>query len=798
MAPEAGVPDIGELPAWRTGLVLLFLFACASLWTLGLGRLKARLRKERKAGLLHVLRALEEELLTLGVISLLLVVVDTYLVQICVKCSGDGCSWECEQPSEGVLPADDCERLVAKCPPGEEPLWSLTALHQAHILLFCIAAVHILYTALSLVLCLWRVGRWRALEEAARARRWPRLAGRFLPRPAERAAVHALKCFVLVWTQSVNEELYVGLRRLFVERFDLDFDFDFHAFLVGVYRSCARLVCVICVNLFESWVGAAPVSLLALCGSSISFAAHALHPPAPPQIETTEEVYALVLGVPQLVFGLALVWVTLPSAWYAQVWVVGGAALASVAMATKMQDVMLKLSEDAYIKYGASGAHAAARRVAGGALGGLSRGLGGGLGVPGGGGAAAPLEEEDLEAGRRAAAAAAAAAAHPPRALHRWRWRAPAAAWARRPRWLGGAGASAPPVRRSRHLPAAGRALRRSKSFSARYRGLDAADLFPFGRPALFARAIQLIYFINSISLASMFFALWQDVDFGVTALGDVGLVAGVAAIDAAVMVFLSSQLVPVYALTTAVGSHTPESIVALALARGVRPDQAAWLAEGLEALSGGRRGPGSFGGGAAAVVEGEVVAAAPAPAGPLARVSAGVGAFAAAAGRPNLSRASAPLPARPAAAEDAAGGALSVNRLIGAMYAKRLRRLSAQGGGAAGGGAAFGSTGDLAGGEFGGAGGGDLGGGGGAYDYAATMPALGGRRLSTVASGVEARPSLAELGARMSAAWREQQAGEHAAAAAAARPAAVAEEAAPPPPPPRELPPPGAPPPPP
>jgi hypothetical protein len=520
------------------------------------------------------------------------------------------------------------------------------------------------------------------------------------------------------------------------------------------------------------------------------------HPPAPPQIETTEEVYALVLGVPQLVFGVALVWVTLPAAWYAQVWVVGGAALASVAMATKMQDVMLKLSEDAYVKYGASGAHAAARRVAGGALGGPSSGLGGGLGAPGGGGGAAPLEEEDLEAGRRAAAAAAAAAAHPPRVLRRWRWRAPAAAWARRPRWLGGAGAAAPLPRRSARLPAAGRALHRSKSFSARYRGLDAADLFPFGRPTLFARAIQLVYFINSISLASMFFALWQDVDFGVAALGDAGLVAGVAALDAAVMVFLSCQLVPVYALTTAVGSHTPESILALALARGVRPDQAAWLAEGLEALS----GPGSFGGGAAAVVDGEAVAAAPAPAGPpaLARASAGAGAFAAAAaGRPNLARASAPLPARPAAAEDAAGGALSVNRLIGAMYAKRLRRLSAQGGGAGGGGGAFGSTGDLAGGDFGGAGGGDLGGGGAAYDYAATMPALGGRRLSTVASGLEARPSLAELGARMSAAWREQQAGEHAAAAAAARPAAVAEEAAAAaPPPPRELPPPGAPPP--
>ncbi len=259
MAPAAGVPDIGELPLWRTGLVLLFLFACASLWTLGLGRLEASLAARCKAGLLHVLRALKEELLTLGVISLLLVVVDTYLVQICVKCAGDKCSWECDQPPEGVPPADDCERLVTECPPGEEPLWSLTALHQAHILLFCIALVHILYTAVSLILCLARVARWRALEVAALARRWPRLAGRFLPRPAERAAGHALKCFVLVWTQSVNEELYVGLRRLFVERFDLDFDFDFHAFLVGVYRSCTRLVCIVCIILFESWVGAASV-----------------------------------------------------------------------------------------------------------------------------------------------------------------------------------------------------------------------------------------------------------------------------------------------------------------------------------------------------------------------------------------------------------------------------------------------------------------------------------------------------------------------------------------------------------
>lgn len=36
------------------------------------------------------------------------------------------------------------------------------------------------------------------------------------------------KCVLSMFTVSVNAEVYTGLRRLFIERMDLDLDFNFH------------------------------------------------------------------------------------------------------------------------------------------------------------------------------------------------------------------------------------------------------------------------------------------------------------------------------------------------------------------------------------------------------------------------------------------------------------------------------------------------------------------------------------------------------------------------------------------
>lgn len=99
-----------------------------------------------------------------------------YLLKICIPC-GTSCSWDCpaQQGSDAGSGSDgghrrqllasaaldelSCRQAADTCGPGSEPFWSQLALIQAHVFLFTIAAVHICYACVSMLLCLWKV-RW--------------------------------------------------------------------------------------------------------------------------------------------------------------------------------------------------------------------------------------------------------------------------------------------------------------------------------------------------------------------------------------------------------------------------------------------------------------------------------------------------------------------------------------------------------------------------------------------------------------------------------------------------------------
>lgn len=56
------------------------------------------LRRRGKRALRHVVKRLQNELLVLGLLSLMLVAFESYLLQICIPCSGS-CSWDCPAPA---------------------------------------------------------------------------------------------------------------------------------------------------------------------------------------------------------------------------------------------------------------------------------------------------------------------------------------------------------------------------------------------------------------------------------------------------------------------------------------------------------------------------------------------------------------------------------------------------------------------------------------------------------------------------------------------------------------------------
>ncbi|KAL4451706.1 hypothetical protein ABPG75_007368 [Micractinium tetrahymenae] len=628
-------PSIADLPGWRIGLIFLLFCIIAIAYDYGAEALDRYLKRHGKRALRHVVRRLQGELLVLGLLSLLLVAFESYLLRICIPCSGDACAWGCPEPpyveqgqagssgagghrrlrtlqaawagaggGRGLLASGatgqlGCLQAEETCGLGSEPFWSQLAIVQAHLFLFVIAVVHILYACISMLLCLWKLRRWRRYEEAAREQPLRPLHSRFLPRPGDHALAHFLRCTASMLADSVNGDVYASLRRLFIERLDVHPAFNFHEFLV----------------------------------------------------ESMEEEFAGIVGVSSVLWCILLLWIMLPPASYQMVWLPALAVSAGFVVAVKLQSIIICLAEDAYQLYGlcsgegstklglvqattllsestaspssgedlgdeaeeeageeegvahalasagappeqaavlAAAARASAQQAAKAEAAGLVRRTSQAdgsdkTGEPGGEAAGQSGQVDvqqqqeqveqalgrelsvDLEAQQQPeqaarAAADAAHAAHPPSSVFRrcCPWLLP------RLPWHG-------PQRRQRVV----QAVARSQSFSEGYRGPDAAGLFWFGRPRLMLRIIQGIYFENSLSVAAVLFSLWQGIEFDWSRYGGWAFLVSMIVVQLLVLLFMSLTVLPVYALTTAAGSHSAASVIQLALKRNIKPDVA-------------------------------------------------------------------------------------------------------------------------------------------------------------------------------------------------------------------------------
>jgi len=120
-------------------------------------------------------------------------------------------------------------------------------------------------------------------------------------------------------------------------------------------------------------------------------------------------------------------------------------------------------------------------------------------------------------------------------------------------------------------------ALRRT--FSKRYMGPDAINLFWFRRPRLLMKAFQYTYFETSLLFAVLLFNWWQDLDFIVQDKtgGDWSFRASAIA-GVFLMLFSALFVLPVYALTSVVGSHCPEQILRKARKKNLQPNMVSAL----------------------------------------------------------------------------------------------------------------------------------------------------------------------------------------------------------------------------
>lgn len=196
------------------GYTLGGLFAMLSLLSVvlarGLSTASAYMQRNKRSALLHVFEHLQVELMLLGMLSLLLTAAQDGLMRICVRASGSAAS--------------------GRCPEGEAPLWSATTLHQTHIFIFILACTHVCYVAISTYVCSWKLRQWRKWEREGDAS-VVALNPKINPRNATGLVNLMWRAFWSQFTFAVNREMYLSLRRLFLERTGATTDFNFYDYL---------------------------------------------------------------------------------------------------------------------------------------------------------------------------------------------------------------------------------------------------------------------------------------------------------------------------------------------------------------------------------------------------------------------------------------------------------------------------------------------------------------------------------------------------------------------------------------
>ncbi|KAJ1403833.1 Mlo-related protein [Sesbania bispinosa] len=178
--------DLDQTPTWAVAAVCTVFILISITLEKSLHIVGTWLEKRQKKALLGALGKVKDELMILGFISLLLTFGQSYIVKICVhgKLANKmlPCPYRHKDDSTDKASSNEEEhhrkllyyerRYLAadttsyKCSKeGHEPLLSVNGLHQLHILIFFLAVVHVLYSAITMLLGRLKIRGWKAWEE---------------------------------------------------------------------------------------------------------------------------------------------------------------------------------------------------------------------------------------------------------------------------------------------------------------------------------------------------------------------------------------------------------------------------------------------------------------------------------------------------------------------------------------------------------------------------------------------------------------------------------------------------------
>ncbi|GBG85854.1 hypothetical protein CBR_g40665 [Chara braunii] len=274
--------NLEETPSYRIAVVVFVFIAASLLIEHSFHHLIHYLEHQRKKGLHQAVVKVKDELMLLGLLSLILSVFSTYFASVCIKSEDDFAWYPCAEKEidtlrkyrektwfeKTVLPNEpdadkkesiekfyvDPKKGLGGCKdPGYEPWITFDAANYLHYLLFVLASVLIVYASFSFLLAFVRVRRWR-ISELKTHEDAPKLEGmtnderlRFAGLQDSPSLLYGvgqaggnifsrvifwISCFFQMPFRSIGKRDYITLRMLFLIKHDLPMNFDFHWYIM--------------------------------------------------------------------------------------------------------------------------------------------------------------------------------------------------------------------------------------------------------------------------------------------------------------------------------------------------------------------------------------------------------------------------------------------------------------------------------------------------------------------------------------------------------------------------------------
>ncbi|KAL6658466.1 hypothetical protein ACP70R_004052 [Stipagrostis hirtigluma subsp. patula] len=256
---EAG-RSLAETPTWSVATVTTLMVAACFLVERSLSRFAKWLRKTKRKAMLAALEKIREELMLLGVISLLMSQTARFISEICVPSSLFSsrfyiCS---ESDFKELLQSTEANQTELSksmlggqsmhvCSEGHEPFVSYEGLEQLHRFLFILGITHVLYSFVTVVLSMIKIYSWRKWETVAgpiAAEELKARKTRVMRRQSTFVFHHAshpwsknkiliwMLCFLRQFKGSITRSDYLALRLGFVTYHKLPHSYDFHKYMV--------------------------------------------------------------------------------------------------------------------------------------------------------------------------------------------------------------------------------------------------------------------------------------------------------------------------------------------------------------------------------------------------------------------------------------------------------------------------------------------------------------------------------------------------------------------------------------